>query len=213
MDRVYLINQLNSDLYDGGLLQQQYALRKRVCIDWRKWQGRSVWADCEYDEYDTPAANYFVWLDDQGVARGMMRAIPTTLPYMQSDLWPDMVNGHDLPSSPHVWEISRVCFEAPVLGRRDMVRVMQLVMAAIEEWGAMTGVSELWWMTYAKFAMICPGGHNVEWLGPETVVDGEVCRAGRSFTRGLVPDTKRAQFGISGGVLDWRLPDQLKEAA
>ena len=125
MDRVYLVNQLNSDLYDGGLLQQQYALRKRVCIDWRKWQGRSVWADCEYDEYDTPAANYFVWLDDQGVARGMMRAIPTTLPYMQSNLWPDMVNGHDLPSAPHVWEISRVCFEAPVLGRRDMVRVMQ----------------------------------------------------------------------------------------
>lgn len=212
-DRVHLINQLNADRYEGGLLQQQYALRKRVCIDWREWQGRSIWAGCEYDEYDTPAANYFVWLDEDGIARGMMRAIPTTIQYMQSDLWPGMIEGHDMPRDPTVWEISRVCFEAPVLGRQKMVRVMQLVMAGIQEWAGQVGVEQVWWMTYAKFALICPGRHNIEWLGPETIIDGEVCRAGRSQADRLVPVTTRDRHAIPDTVLDWRKPEADREAA
>ena len=36
----------------------------------------------EYDQYDTPAATYFVWQDGEGVVRGVARVIPTDRPYM-----------------------------------------------------------------------------------------------------------------------------------
>src|SRR5579871_6174557 len=56
----------------------------------------------EYDQYDTPAAVYMVWRDQQGNVRAGSRMTPTTRPYMLKDLWPQSIQYMDLPCSHHV---------------------------------------------------------------------------------------------------------------
>jgi acyl homoserine lactone synthase len=58
----------------------------------------------EYDQYDTPAATYLVWLDGSGVARGCVRVTPTDRPYMIRDNWPEMCETRPLPDSLSEWK-------------------------------------------------------------------------------------------------------------
>lgn len=49
-----------------------------------------------------------LWLDHQGLARGVVRLLPTERPYMIQTLWPDLVEGEPLPACPAVWEATRI---------------------------------------------------------------------------------------------------------
>src|SRR4029450_11532791 len=51
-----------------------HQLRYRVFAERRHWDVPSH-NDLEYDQFDTPAAKYLVWLDAGGVARGVTRLI------------------------------------------------------------------------------------------------------------------------------------------
>jgi acyl homoserine lactone synthase len=62
----------------------------------------------EYDQYDTPAAVYFVWRDENNIIRAGSRISPTNRPYMLKDLWPQAVTQISLPSTPKIWEVTRL---------------------------------------------------------------------------------------------------------
>ncbi len=104
----------------GDALAAQHRLRHRIFVQRKHWQ-IPVWDGMEFDQFDTPAANYFIWRDQGGEARGIARFTPTQLPYMLQTLWPEMVESEPLPSDPRVWEGSRIGIEHglnPVLRRR-----------------------------------------------------------------------------------------------
>ena len=65
----------------------------------------------EYDQYDTPAAVYFIWRDADGMVRAGTRISPTNRPYMIKELWPQSVQYQELPSSPHIWEATRLVID------------------------------------------------------------------------------------------------------
>jgi N-acyl-L-homoserine lactone synthetase len=82
-----------------------HRLRYRLFVERQQWNVPHV-SGFEYDQFDTPAAKYVLWIDDNGQARGMTRLIPTTRPYMVQTLWPDLVDG-ELHCTPLVWEATR----------------------------------------------------------------------------------------------------------
>jgi acyl homoserine lactone synthase len=107
-----------------------HRLRHRIFVQRQSWQVPS-YHGLEYDRFDTPAAVYLLWLDDAGQARGVLRLIPTTQPYMVQSLWPGLLD-HPCPQSPRVWEASRFGCDRdlPAATRRRVLG--ELICAALE---------------------------------------------------------------------------------
>lgn len=103
-----MIDMLNFETahFYGDALPTLMRLRYSEFVERLKYEV-PVYNGMEFDQYDTPAAVYFVWRDDAGKIRAGTRVSPTNRPYMIKDLWPQSVHYIDLPSSPTVWEITR----------------------------------------------------------------------------------------------------------
>lgn len=84
-----------------------HRLRHRVFVDRQGWTVPTH-NGLEYDQFDTPSAVYMLWLDHQGLARGVVRLLPTERPYMIQTLWPELVAEGPLPACPTVWEATRI---------------------------------------------------------------------------------------------------------
>lgn len=70
----------------------------------------------EQDQFDRPDTVYVVARDDKGEVCGCARLLPTTHPYLLSEVFPQLLNGAIPPSSPEIWELSRfaaVDFNSP----------------------------------------------------------------------------------------------------
>jgi acyl homoserine lactone synthase len=148
-----------------------HQLRYRVFAERRHWDVPTH-NDLEYDQFDTPAAKYLVWLDAGGVARGVTRLIPTTRPYMVKTLWPELVAGK-LPSSPSIWEATRFGCDRdlePAVRRR----VVGEMICACQEFGVTRGIrGYLGVMPLRIFQrVIAAAGCPLEILGPVRELDG-----------------------------------------
>lgn len=92
--------------YYGDALASQFRLRHNVFIERVSYDVPS-WKGMEFDQFDTPATQYFVWRDGDGVARGVARMAPTTLSYMLEEIWPDKITEIQMPKSERIWEGTR----------------------------------------------------------------------------------------------------------
>jgi hypothetical protein len=90
-------------------LASQARLQYRVFIQQRSLDHAHY--DHMDDEFDTPAAVYLVCRDQAQVVRGLMRCVPTSVPYMLERYWPELCQSRSLPKSDKVWESSRVCYD------------------------------------------------------------------------------------------------------
>ena len=60
----------------------------------------------ELDQFDRSDTVYVIGEKD-GRLIGCARLLPTTRPYLLSDVFPDLLNGMEPPASPDIWELSR----------------------------------------------------------------------------------------------------------
>lgn len=114
-----------------------HRLRYRLFVERQGWEVPSV-RGLEHDEFDTPAAQYLLWADEKGVARGAARLLPTTRPYMLKKLWPDLMPGK-LPESEAVWEATRFGCDRS-LSNATRRRVVAEILCAMQEYGLMHGI-------------------------------------------------------------------------
>lgn len=94
----------------GDALASQARLRYRTFVQHRDLPHK-FYDGMEYDEFDTPAAVYLVWRDEETAVRGVMRILPTTEKYMFESYWPQLCQTRELPKNKDVWELSRVCVD------------------------------------------------------------------------------------------------------
>jgi acyl homoserine lactone synthase len=114
-----------------------HRLRHRLFVERQGWDVPTVYG-LEYDEFDTPAAQYLLWADNAGDARGVVRLLPTVRPYMLKKLWPDMISGK-LPESDSVWEATRFgCDQSlgPAIRRKAVAEML----CAMQEFGIAHGI-------------------------------------------------------------------------
>ncbi|QDQ25483.1 GNAT family N-acetyltransferase [Chitinimonas arctica] len=67
----------------------------------------------ERDAFDRADTIYVVAHADNGEVCGCSRLLPTTRPYLLSEVFPDLMGDIPLPRSPEVWELSRFAVSAP----------------------------------------------------------------------------------------------------
>jgi len=95
-------------------LWEMHTLRAKV------FRGRLGWevpvlSGMEIDGYDALEPRYMLMRDGETL-RGCWRLLPTEGPYMLKDSFPQLLDGQEAPSDPHIWELSRFAIETEGAG-------------------------------------------------------------------------------------------------
>ncbi|WP_142847136.1 acyl-homoserine-lactone synthase [Telmatospirillum sp. J64-1] len=185
----------------GDALAAQFRLRHRVFIE-RESYDVSTWRGMEYDQFDTPAAQYLVWRDEQGNALGVARLAPTNRSYMLRELWPEMVTAIPLPCSDKVWEGTRFGVEKslPTEIRKSIVQALVL---GYLEFGVSAGIEQIigvmpkliWRSVFQSH------GVPVQFLGEPKALGGDKCVAGIFPVSQEILDRARAKCGRQTPVI------------
>lgn len=149
----------------GDVLPAMLRLRHREFVERLKYDV-PTYNSMEYDQYDTPAAVYFVWRDNDNIIRASTRITPTHRPYMIKDIWPQSVQYTDLPVSPCVWEATRLFIDR---NAEEVVRKQAHgeILCAYLEFALMNNIRDyigvappkLWKHTFIKY------GWPIEFVG------------------------------------------------
>lgn len=89
-----------------GAYQQVASYRHKVFVENLGWDLHSP-DGLEQDQFDRPDTVYVAARDEMGEICGCARLLPSTRPYLLSEVFPQLLNGMAPPSSPDVWELSR----------------------------------------------------------------------------------------------------------
>lgn len=176
-----------------------HRLRHRLFVERQGWEVPTV-RDLEYDEFDTPAAQYLIWIDSKGETRGAARLLPTTRPYMVKKLWPELIPG-TLPESDAVWEVTRFGCDHN-LDSKTRRRAVAELLCAMQEFGLMQGIEGYLVVTSKRLlkCVVVNAGCDVTVLGPERPL-GLTAVAGYIHVAPETLKVLRQRAGIAGPVL------------
>lgn len=182
----------------GDAMASQAALRYRVFVQQRQLD-HLHYDGLEYDEFDTPAAQYLVWRDPQGIVRGLIRLLPTTRPYMLERYWPELSAKAPLPKSDDVWEITRVCVDRNYDPKRR-ARILPELLTATEEFFQERGITRMIGVTRPHLLshFIRSG---IQWLGGAQVIEGEMEAAFSVPREHIRPKLHCKKYNITGRIL------------
>ena len=121
----------------GEAWVSHHRLRYRAFVERQAWNIPSH-NGLEYDQFDTPAAKYILWLDKNGQARGATRLIPTTRPYMLQTVWPHLMIRRP-PESDDIWEASRFACDHDLDPQTHRMVVLDLI-CACQRFGLENGI-------------------------------------------------------------------------
>jgi len=182
----------------GDALASQARLRFRVFVKERGLDHR-FFEDMEYDEFDTPGAVYFVWRDEVDVVRGLLRLIPTTIPYMLKSFWPHLVESGNLPASPHIWEVTRICIDR-TYNSDVRCRIVPALFSAGQEYCSANNITHVVGVTRPHLINHFIR-HGITWLGRKDIIEGEIERAFMVPLKHMRPEYHCRKFGIMSPVL------------
>lgn len=170
-------NLTTAHLY-GDALASQFRLRHRVFIE-RVDYKVPTWKGMEFDQFDTPATQYFVWRDDEGEVRGVARLAPTSLDYMLEKIWPEKIVNIDLPHSDKVWEATRFGVDSDLPAKVRNTIVKELICAFLE-FGTMHGIESILGLTYVTLIrnIFLRNGWDAKMVSPVWREDGIEVQAG-----------------------------------
>lgn len=89
-----------------GTVTQVARYRYKVFVQMLGWK-LATQGGLELDQFDRADTIYIVARNDDGQVIGSARLLPTTRPYLLSEIFPQLLGGARLPCSAKVWELSR----------------------------------------------------------------------------------------------------------
>jgi len=179
-------------------LASQARLRHEVFVKRRKLD-HSSWDGLEFDEFDTPAATYLVWRDEERVVRGLARLLRTTGSYMLERYWAHLVEDRELPHSPRVFEVTRVCVDKSVAPKLRPTIFPELLCAiqefmTLHDGAGMIGVTREHLLAHFIRS-------DIQWLGPAHEIEGEMERAFFVPTPSIRPVWHCRKLAIGANIL------------
>ncbi len=106
---IFFIDYQNMHLH-GSLLLSQHQLRYKSFVERQNYDVFN-YKELEYDQYDTPSAKYIVYKSAKDHAIGVCRLTPVSHRSMLQDLFPEMVDDHNIFLEKDIWEGTRFCVE------------------------------------------------------------------------------------------------------
>jgi acyl homoserine lactone synthase len=125
---ITLVNWENAHKH-GETWISHHRLRHRIFVERHRWD-LPTHNGLEFDEFDTPAAQYVICHNWAGEAQGAVRLLPTTRAYMLQAIWPELLDKH--PASPTVWEATRFGCDCELPARLRRQVVAELIAGCLE---------------------------------------------------------------------------------
>lgn len=133
------------------LVNAMHADRKRIFVDWLKWDVPVVEGEYEVDQFDTEDAIYLAIADPaSGKHMGSVRLLPSTVPHLLSEVFPQLVDG-EVPRAHDVWEITRMCTTPEIARSWTQVQVWRQLAVALVEFGLLYGIRQYTLITHMPF--------------------------------------------------------------
>lgn len=151
--------------------------RHRVFVERLGWRLQSF-ADAEQDQFDREDTVYVVSKNEHGEITGCARLLPTTQPYLLSEVFPQLLNGMTPPGSPDVWELSRfasVDFNAKTttslsqFSSSTTIQLLRATIACVAERGAKRIITV---SPIGVERLLRRAGLHALRVGPTMVIDG-----------------------------------------
>jgi acyl-homoserine lactone synthase len=175
--------------------------RKRVFVDWLKWNIPVTDGVYEIDQFDTEDAVYLIEADPDGRHLASIRLLPSSRPHLLSDVFADLCEG-PVPRGRHIWELTRFCV-SPDWVKRDGKRLMNLMWTSSVEFAVQNHIREYTCVTHLAFlSQILAAGWDTTPLGLPKLVDGGMVGAVLFRISEATLKESRARFGFSGSVLE-----------
>jgi len=162
-----------------GAYQQVASYRHKVFVENLGWDLHSP-GGLEQDQFDRPDTVYVAARDDVGEICGCARLLPSTRPYLLSEVFPQLLNGATPPSLPDVWELSRfatINFNSPDLSPlRQMSSDITLdLLYAVVDCAAKHGAKRLITVTTLGVERLLRNtGLQTHRAGPPMKIDGHL---------------------------------------
>ncbi|WP_085578710.1 MULTISPECIES: acyl-homoserine-lactone synthase [unclassified Pseudomonas] len=156
--------------------------RYQVFVERLGWD-LSTPADFEFDQFDHSGTHYIVAEEEDGNIKGCARLLPTTQPYLLSEVFTSLLDDVPAPSRDDIWELSR--FTSLDLdtqtGRDEQMmsdeNTVGLFMATLD-YARTCGVSQLVSVSpLAVGRLLRRGGIDFKWLAPPRAVDNRILGA------------------------------------
>lgn len=104
------------------LLSNMAQYRYKVFVETLGWDLNTT-GEHELDQFDQADTLYVISKDEQDEVNGCARLLPTHRPYLLGEVFPELLQGQDIPCSPDVWELSR--FAAVDFNKRNTSALAQ----------------------------------------------------------------------------------------
>jgi N-acyl-L-homoserine lactone synthetase len=192
--------------FPGNLVAEQHALRYREVIAKEAWSDIYTVDEMEFDRYDNLATEYYAARDAQGRVVGVTRSYPTTIPYMIGEVFTFLLAA-ELPSSPKIFEASRLVLDRSVLSKEERKPVVDRLIVAYMERGLQRNIDayvgfmlpKIWASTFLR------AGWDVMFIGPEVKLpnSADVVRAALMPVSEAMNAKVREATGIYGSVLNF----------
>lgn len=124
-------------------IQHLYAYRYAVFVERLKWQLPGARNGLEIDQFDRSDTIHVIARHEDGQICGCARLLPTTRPYLLSEVFPQLMGGELPPESEDVWELSRFSSTDLSAHLSSPVWVCREVMAATIACAHAAGVRQL----------------------------------------------------------------------
>jgi N-acyl-L-homoserine lactone synthetase len=195
------------NFYPIDLITEQFRLRHREVILKEKWRDVCEMGNKEFDDFDTPATEYFVARNKDGKVIGVVRTNPTTMRSMLRDKFNYLVTGK-VPEGHDILDCSRMVLDRSELATKEQRKpVVQALVLAVQERGLQRDMrAHIGFMMPKIWASTFVGaGWDVKWLGPERQLaqGGDIVRAAYMPISEVVRDNIRRVSGITGEILNF----------
>lgn len=183
------------------LLAEMHRDRKRVFVDWLKWDVPVI-DDMEIDQYDTDDAVYLLDVDPAtGQHIASIRLLPCSAATLMAEHFADMVQS-PVPNDASAWEMTRLCANPAIKDKLVQWTGRKNVTIAAIEFALMRDIRQMIFVTHSSWVpTILSVGWDIELLGlPRN--DGTESLAALRIN--ITPDTLtlvRRNWGVSESLL------------
>lgn len=182
-------------------LDAMFRDRKRIFVDWLKWDIPVIDGVYEMDQFDDARALYLI---DEGADErphlGSVRLLPTTGPYLLGDVFPRLAEDGP-PRQEDTWEITRLC-TAPGFKGADALAIRRRIAQALVETALLYGVSRYVAVAHVEWLSgIIATGWETRPLGLPQDVDGELVGAIEILVNPATLSFLRRKYETHGPVL------------
>ncbi len=183
-------------------LIEMHRVRKFIFKDRMKWDVDISGEGLEIDDYDLPETVYILARDEKKRVSGVWRMLPSTSPSMIRDIWPEFLEGFDMPRKPCVWEVSRFGVYSYSNDTRSTVKsnrnITALLINGLVTVCNMVGIQDIFTMYEPKVGRaVSRTGFVASDYSQELPVEGSASIVGRFRTDNAMLKNVRRKTGVS----------------